>query len=146
MLLLDIPGQSPSAHIGIYLPTRGHDHEWVIALAALSLIVEDIQASHPDIPIYIRGDANFSPNHLTRPTLLWEFMDRYSLGHSTYHHFNGGGTRDSQLDMLISSPLHPDLLVEVVCKLQDPLILSSHDIIISTFLTQPLPITSHPKL
>ena len=41
-LLLDIPGQYLSAHIGIYLPTRGQEHEWVTALAALFLIVEDI--------------------------------------------------------------------------------------------------------
>ena len=35
-LILDIPGYSPSAHIGVCLPTRGQEHEWVIALAALS--------------------------------------------------------------------------------------------------------------
>ena len=61
-LLLDIPGFSPSVDIHVYLPTWGQEHEWVIALAALSLIVEDVQASHSGVPIYIRGDANVNPN------------------------------------------------------------------------------------
>ena len=52
-LLLDIPGQSLSIHIEIYMPTRGQEHKWLIALAALSLIIEDICAAHPDVLIYI---------------------------------------------------------------------------------------------
>ena len=124
-LLFDIPGFTISAHIGIYLPMRGQEHECVIALAALSLIVEDIQTVHSAVPIYIRGDANVNPNHPTRPQLLQEFLDRFvlhmmDLDHTTYHHFNGEGSSDSQLDVLISTLGSPETLEVIVCKKRQP--------------------------
>ena len=116
LIFLDSP---PFAHIGVYLPTRGQEHEWVIALAVLSLIVEDIQTAHSGVPIYIRGDANVNPNHPTRPQLLQEFLDCFTLhkmdlGHTTYHHFNGGGTSNSQLDVLISTLGNPETLEDIL--------------------------------
>ena len=104
----------------------------------LSMVVEDTLSSHPVIPIYIRGDANTNPNHPTRLHILQEFMERYGLysfplGHTTYHHFTGNGSRDSQLDVLISSLGHPDKLVDIKCKKDNPLVTSSHDVIISSF-------------
>ena len=76
-LILDIPGFSPTAHIGIYLPKRSLEQEWIITMGFLSLAVKDILSSHPGIPIYIRGDINTNPNHPTRPAVLREFLDRY---------------------------------------------------------------------
>ena len=137
-LILNISGFNISAHIGIYLPKRGLEQEWTIAMGFLSMVVEDTLSSHPVIPIYIRGDANTNPNHPTRLHILQEFMERYGLysfplGHTTYHHFTGNGSRDSQLDVLISSLGHPDKLVDIKCKKDNPLVTSSHDVIISSF-------------
>ena len=69
-LILDIPGFNTTAHIGIYLLTRGLEQEWMIAMGFLSMVVEDILCSHPGIPIYIRGNANSNPNHPSRPHVL----------------------------------------------------------------------------
>ena len=52
-LILAIPGFSPTAHIGVYLPTRGLEQEWTISMGILSMVVEDIHSSHPGVPIYI---------------------------------------------------------------------------------------------
>ena len=106
------------------------------------MVVEDILSSYPGIPIYIRGDANVNPKHPTRPGVLHEFMDRYGLcalplGHTTYHHFTGDGTSNRQLDVLISSIGHSDKLVEIKCKKENPLVTSSHDLIISRFKLSP---------
>ena len=51
-LLLSIPGLSPSVHIGIYLPTSGRDDLFVIALAALSAVMESVLDDHHGVPIY----------------------------------------------------------------------------------------------
>ena len=78
-LILNIPGTSHTAHIGIYLPTSGLEQEWVIAMGLLSMVVKDILCSHPRVTIYIRGDANTNPRHPTRPSVLLEFLDRYNI-------------------------------------------------------------------
>ena len=106
------------------------------------MVVKDILNSHPVIPIYIHGDANVNPNHPTRPLVFQEFLERYNLSsrtlhHNTYHHFTGEGTRDSQLDVLISSTDHPNNLVEIICKHDNSLITSSHDLVVSSFKLHP---------
>ena len=111
-------------------------------MGTLSMVVEDIQASHPGVPNFIRGDSNVNPNHTTRPRIMQEFLDRYDLsslhlGHNTYHHFTGNSRSDSQLDVLISSPGHPDILDEIIWKVENPLITSSHDLIVSSFKLTP---------
>ena len=147
-LILNILGFQITAHIGVYLPTRGLEQEWTIAMGILSMVVEDILLSYPGVPIYIHGDANTNPNHPTRPHILHEFMDRYrlcslSLDHNTYHHFTGNGSSDSQLDILISSTGHSDKLIEIICKNDNPLVTSSHDVIFSSFKLSPR--THQPK-
>ena len=61
------------------------------------------------------------------------------MGHNTYHHFTGNGISDSQLDILISSVDHPDRLEDIICKNYNPLITSSHDLIVSSFELTPKP-------
>ena len=53
----------------------------------------------------------------------------------TYHHFVGNGASDSCLDKLVfSSTLkHPESVLEICCKLSNPLVFSSHDLIVSKF-------------
>ena len=113
------------------------------------MVVEDILCSHPGVSIYIRGDTNSNPNHPSRPQVLQEFMDRYGLSsipliHSTYHHFTGDRVSDSQMDVLISSNRCPDRLVVIKYKKDNPLITSSHDLIVSSFKLCPKPHLSQP--
>ena len=98
---------------------------------------------HPWVPIYIWGDANVSPNHPTRPQIIWDFLDRYNLAskplsHNTYHHFMDNGASDSQLDVIISSASHPDKLEASICKKDNPLVTSAHDKIVSSFKLTPV--------
>ena len=55
------------------------------------------------------------------------------LNHKTYHHFVGQGAFDSNVDILLFSKRLPEheTLSSIMCKLENPLILSHHDIILS---------------
>ena len=151
-LLLSIPGLSPSAHICVYLPTRGQDDKFVLALAALTAVMESLAEDYPNTPVYIRGDANVNPNNHSRVQLLSSFSSQFhlsslDLGHPTYHHFMGGGVSDSQLDVILHKA-PPDLaesLVKIVCGKENPLISSHHDLIISTFRCSPVPYNPPPQ-
>ena len=57
------------------------------------------------------------------------------FSHPTYHHFLGDGVFDSQLDVILytSSPLSSESVTEIVCKLENPLVHSHHDLILSRF-------------
>ena len=105
-LLLSVPGISSSIHIGIYLPTSGKDEHFVLALAALTAVLESVLEEHHDVPIYVRGDANVNPSNLPRSQLFSSFLTQFSLSnlplhHPTHHHFVGNGVSDSQLDVLL---------------------------------------------
>ena len=152
-ILLSIPGLQPSVHIGLYLPTSGHEDDYYIALSALTSIMEDVHSHYKDYPVFIRGDANTNPNHRTRPRLLADTLSRFGLitldlGHKTYHHFTGGGSRDSQLDILAFYPSCSEILNQIICSVDDPRILSIHDVAISKLSLKSAPsppVTSHPK-
>ena len=63
----------------------------------------------------------------------------------------GNSSSDSQLDVLLSSHGHPDRLVDIICKHDNPTITSSHDLIISRFnltpkLHQPDPTPGAPRV
>ena len=140
-LLLSVPGLSPSVHIGIYLPTSGRDENFVVALAALTAVMESALDEHPGVPVYVRGDANVNPSNLPRLQLLTSFIAQFNLqnlplNHPTHHHFVGDGDFDTQLDVLLSNstPDQAESLLHVVCGKENPLILSHHDLIVSTFL------------
>ena len=151
-LLLSVPGLSPSAHIGIYLPTRGQDQEFVLALAALSAVLQELKENHRDVPIYIRGDANTNPNNQSRFSLFQNFLSQFSLssldlGHPTYHHLMGEGASDSQLDVLLySAPLQlEESLDRIMCSQENPLISSHHDLILSAFKSSKVPFITPPQ-
>ena len=70
--------------------------------------------------------------HSTSP----EFITRHSLksvhlGHNTYHHFMWGLASDSPLDVLMHNG--NKVLDHILCQDDHPLVLSSHDVIISSF-------------
>ena len=143
-ILLKIPGQCISAHLAIYLPTSGQEVQFVSALASLDSCLEDLLSRHEDIQIFIRGDANVNPNNVPRSSLFNHFTNKFSflsvqLCHPTYHHFLGNGAFDSTIDVLLhsNSSLNTETLSQVICKLQNPLLRSHHDIILSSFSLAP---------
>ena len=143
-LLLKVPGHLPSVHINIYLPTAGLTTEYVSALSGLENLVEEILEEHGDIHIFIRGDANAAvpprPNN-ARDKLFQYFCERMSLvplptNHTTYHHFMGGGSSDSSIDVLLQRPAGAILsenIKNIFCSKNDPRVDSKHDAIVSTF-------------
>ena len=61
-------------------------------------------------------------------------LEEVEIGHPTYHHFLGHGDSDSYLDKLIySKDSQGEILNEILCKLQNPLVESHHDILINTW-------------
>ena len=114
--------------------------QFVSALATLDSCIEDILFQHPDLQVFIRGDANVNPKNASRSSLFLHFLSKNSilkvnLEHPTYHHFLGQGAFDSPLDVILhsNSPLISESVSDIICKLQNPLVQSHHDIIISEF-------------
>ena len=137
-ILLRIPGYAPSIHVALYLPTSGKDPEFVSALSQLDTFLEEVATTH-DCPVYIRGDANCNPRNHLRSTLFKHFSSKHKFvsvdfGHPSHHHFTGQGLYDAQLDVLLHQPqaAPAEVLHQIVCKLDNPLVDSAHDLIIST--------------
>ena len=150
-LLLSVPGISTSLHVGIYLPTSGRDDSFVLALAALSAVLESAREDHHGVPIYVRGDANVNPSNLPRSHLFTSLLTQFNLmnlplNHPTHHHFVGNGDYDTQLDVLLfhGAPHQSESLLDVVCGKVNPLISSHHDMVISTFLSSIIPFNPPP--
>ena len=136
--------------------------EFIADLADLKLCVEELSEKYPGAALFIRGDANVNINNKKRVALLNHFIFTFSLksvniSHKTYHHFTGEGSYDSNVDILLhtSSLPTPEALSKILCKLENPLILSHHDIILSNFALPPCPnnpspgadsLTSAPRL
>ena len=145
--MVKLPGCVTSYHIGIYMPTAGKDDDFVNVLSSLDLLLTDIYEKHDGkYPIFIRGDCNVSSKNTVRSNLLAHFLLKHNLlrveiPHKTYHHFVGNGLFDSDLDLLLFSntPGCSEELTKVVCKLDNPLINSLHDIVLSKFTLPPAP-------
>ena len=138
-ILFNHPECILSVHITVYLPTRGKESEFLQALAILDNTIEEVKLLHSGAELFVRGDANVNPRNSARFSLLKHFVNENSLhsidfGHPTYHHFLGDGASDSQLDVILLSNKHSEKLVTIHCKLDDPLINSHHDLIISSFI------------
>jgi hypothetical protein len=139
-LILALPNHQTSIHIGIYLPTHGKDVEFVSELAELKICIDELVEKHPDAFIFVRGDGNVNAKNKKRMILLEHFITDLSLkhvhiSHKTYHHFVGDGAFDSNVDILLysSSLVNPETVSRIMCKVENPLILSHHDIILSRF-------------
>ena len=141
------PGNPPSIHVSIYLPTHGQDSRFVEELSALDVLLQELLELHPESPIFLRGDFNVNAKNTKRAELLHCFSESFDLTeaeikHTTYHHFTGNGRSDSNLDKLMfSSTLSVSEAVDKIhCKLEDPTIDSHHDLIVSTFHLPAAPI------
>ena len=80
-IIFQIPKCRPSVHVGIYLPTYGHNAEFLIAMAALHVCLDFVIDIVTDIDIYIGRDTNINPKNSHNITQL-------DIQHNTHHHFN----------------------------------------------------------
>ena len=133
------PHSQCTIHIGIYLPTAGLDPEFIEELAELETCLSELYENYPGCPIYLRGDFNASDTNVKRADLLEFFCTTHNLvsvdiSHPTYHHFVGNGSFDSNLDRLFHSRMvsSPEIMENLYCKLDHPLVNSHHDVIISS--------------
>ena len=133
------PGCTTSLHLNVYLPTNGREDEFMEEMSKLFVLVQDLAVVYPAAPIYIRGDLNVNNKNSKRKSILKYFLDSNNLDelkidHPTYHHFVGDGTSDSNLDRIIfsSRPNEPEMLLRIICKLNEPLVCSLHDVIITS--------------
>ena len=121
------PGSPVSIHVSIYLPTHGQDSRFMEDLSSLIVCLEELTELHPEAPLFLWGDFNVSDRNIKRTDLLSHFCDEFDLGqaslqHKTYHHFQGNGMSDSNLDRpLFSKSLkYPESLKKIHCKLEEP--------------------------
>ena len=146
-LVFSFPEASTSIHITIYLPTSGQDAQFIEELAKLDNCIQEMTEEYPDALLFIRGDANVNMKDKSRVDLLHKLCQDWGLvlveiPHPTYHHFLGDGSSDSNLDVLIHTETASENLVTILCKLDNPLISSHHDVLISKFS---LLLTSSPR-
>jgi hypothetical protein len=124
--------------ISLYDPTHGKDDEY---LECLSLLTEFLLAnSSPNDSCIIGADTNCSTKSSARRRKAWSaFCENFSLVSissqaPTFYHHNG--TSDSCIDtILFSRNLKPTNLAQL-CTLEDPLNLSSHDVLSSSVTVQ----------
>ena len=146
-----MPGLVESVHFCIYFPTAGQEEIFVETLAALSVFLEDIyENGDGQTPVFIRGDANASSKNVSRSRIFNHFIARHNLhrltfNHHTYHHFIGTGQFDSDLDVILftNTPGTSESLHNIICKHQDPLINSHHDLIITSCTIPLAPAPAH---
>ena len=147
--VLCYPGLPTSIHVSIYLPTSGRDTDFTEEVVKLDNCLQTLSEKHPEALIYIRGDANVNRKNTIRKIIFEKFcqdwdLDETKILHPTYHHFVGDGMYDSQLDVLLfsRSSNSKETLIKIHCKLDNPLLTSHHDALLSTFS---LPEVEHPQ-
>ena len=133
------PGSPASIHIGIYLPTSGKEAEFFTEITQLHHLVTELQDKYHDCLVYIRGDSNVNVKNKDRNIMFSSFLNLLNLKsvpvlHNTYHHFIGDGLFDSNIDVIITSDNANDTeqVTEIICKHENYLIESHHDIILSS--------------
>ena len=132
------PGAVKSLHVSVYLPTCGLEHEYIEELSNLSMLLQQLSLEYHNAPLYIRGDFNTSEKNKTRSALFESFkrvenLREVQFDHLTYHHFVGNGLSDSKLDRILYSHGN-ETLKTVICKLDNPLVESHHDIRMEVFI------------
>jgi hypothetical protein len=138
-VIIDIPNVATSIHVALYLPTAGKEVEYLSELAKLTVALQDLLEKYPNSVIFIRGDANSSKTNVRRCNLFHSFcrdfnLSRVPLNHKTYHHFQGLGASDSELDVLLYSNhegVH-ERLSSIQCRQENPLVDSHHDLLFSS--------------
>ena len=143
-IVLDIPGNTPMIHIALYLPTAGKENDFLTELANLRISIEHLQSIYPKAAVFLCSDCNASRTNKKRNSIFSNFcadlnFTRVELLHNSYHHFLGKGASDSELDVILYSghDVHEELLT-IVCKHDNPLVDSHHDLLLSVSSTPPI--------
>ena len=138
-IIFSPPDSPPSVHLGIYLPTAGKEAEFLDIAIELSNCVAELTERFEDCLVFIRGDGNINPNNAARVRILSSLLSSHSLCqvkimHKTYHHFMGGGTFDSNIDIILHSThaQYPETVTKIFCKHDHPDMDSHHDAVLST--------------
>ena len=114
-----------------YAPTSGHDDDFIEALSELTYFLKSNTAA--DDQIFIGTDSNVSNKSSARRLHAWnEFCSsNHLICHRplepTFHHHNG--LSESHLDMFLASSCLQLQHISQICTLNEPLNLSSHDVI-----------------
>ena len=132
-------------HTAVYLPTAGRDGDWLSTVVDLEEHVQGYIDQHGGhLATFLCGDFNASSKNKRRSAILSALITRLELSrihidHPTYHHFTGSGESDSDLDLLLfGGDGVSEHLLEYQCKLENPLMFSSHDLLVSTCSVPPI--------
>ena len=138
-IIFNPPGSPVTVHIAIYLPTAGRDTEYVDQITMLGNVIEDIKAKYEDCILFVRGDGNTNINNKERVKVFDYFLSRtfltsVTIQHKTYHHFLGGGSFDSNIDVILHAKdfTSSEKMIKIFCKNETPDKFSHHDAILST--------------
>ena len=103
-------------------------------LSILTQFLSDLNNTYPGFPIYVRVDMNSNVKRKMRHSVFTSFAsDRHLLRRPTYHHFLDDSAVDSKIDVLLFQDEVQENLVNIVCKFDDPMVTSHHDILVSEF-------------
>jgi hypothetical protein len=88
-----------------YFPTSGKEADFIEQIILLSNCLDELIERYDDCLIFIRGDGNVNTNNRERTKTFASFLSNYRLlqtplNHKTYHHFLGGGSFDSNIDII----------------------------------------------
>ena len=132
------PGSPISIHIALYLPTSGREDDFFEHLSQLKACIDELSETYKDSLIYIRGDGNVNRNNTERYKIFSSFLSSSNLryvptNHTTYHHFLGEGSFDSDIDIILqpSNFSSSETVTSIHCNKVFADIDSHHDIIIS---------------
>ena len=99
---------------------------------------DNLRNKFPGASIYLLRDFTVGGRNLKRKNILESFLDvqqmsEVNLNSLTYHHFMGNGESDSYLDKICFSSelIYQELLFMHLCKLDEALIWSQHDILLT---------------
>ena len=115
-------------------------------LVLLQETIDIVGEKYPESSVFVRGDANASviPRSNNKRDELFNYFvleNKFAsidFSHKTYHHFTNNGLSDSNIDVILY-PEEPsvgsttEVLYKVICGKTNPLVDSSHDVLISTF-------------
>ena len=94
--------------------------------------------------IFICGDGNVNKNNKNRALIFNQFLKHFSLTHvdiqhNTYHHFLGDGLYDSDIDVILHTPVAgiSECVTGIRCKLIHTDMLSHHDMVMSRCTVPP---------
>ena len=151
-LVFSPPGCPLSVHFAIYLSISGREADFLDQISQLSNCIDELNEKYEDCLVFIRGDGNVNSNNIDRMRLLKAFLNNHSLmqvviSHKTYHHFLGGGSFDSNVDIILQSKSskYSESVTTIYCKHDYPDMDSHHDAILSSVFLPLSPVNTSDK-